>query len=316
MNLGTTMRAGPRWALGMRRVLAVGLASAAVALAACGGGDSSDVERGPTTLSVDAALNGLYWDKSEQRLFVTDEKANTVRVWSGGTQFAQYANLPKAPDSGATLGQITRTANGTLYLTRFGFGTDGAVIAVPRSGEAYNLRGTDALRRRIGVTTTPDGALLDGWFIKGGSGAVSELALSGDTATERELITGLGKPVGLAVVGDTVFVSDQNTGNVLSYSLAKVRATPATLADGKIIATFTTLDGIDLMTAAADGTLFFGGSGGKLFRVSPQGATSVIASGLPKIKGVAYDERNRRLFAAVAAADASSQPSVRIVPVD
>lgn len=316
MNLGTTMRAGPRWALGMRRVLAVGLASAAVALAACGGGSSSDVERGPTTLSVDAALNGLYWDKSEQRLFVTDEKANTVRVWNGGTQFAQYANLPKAPDSGATLGQITRTANGTLYLTRFGFGTDGAVIAVPTSGDAYNLRGTDALRRRIGVTTTPDGALLDGWFIKGGSGAVSELALSGDTATERELITGLGKPVGLAVVGDTVFVSDQNTGDVLSYSLAKVRATPATLADGKVIATFTTLDGIDLMTAAADGTLFFGGSGGKLFRVSPQGATSVIASGLPKIKGVAYDERNRRLFAAVAAADASSQPSVRIVPVD
>ena len=67
--------------------------------------------------------------------------------------------------------------------------------------------------------------------------------------------------------------------------------------------------------AAPDGTLFFGGSGGKLFQVSPKGEVSVLASGWPKIIGVAYDEANRRLFAAVGAADASSQASVRIVPL-
>ena len=315
MQFISTALRGSRWTSGLRRALLVGMASAAVALAACGGG-GSDVDRGPTTLFVSAALNGLYWDKKESRLFLTDEGSNSVRVWSGGTQFENYAALPKAPDSGATLGQITRTADGTLYLTRFGFGTDGAVIAVPQSGNAYNLSGTDAKRRRIGITTAPDGALLEGWFIKGGSGAVSELALNGASASERDLITGLGKPVGLAVAGDALFVSDQNSGNVLSYSLSKVRTTPATLADGKVIATFTTLDGIDLMTAASDGTLFFGGSGGKLFRINPQGVTSVIASGLPKIKGVAYDESHRRLFVAAAAADTSSQPSVRIVPID
>ncbi|MBF5005639.1 SMP-30/gluconolactonase/LRE family protein [Diaphorobacter caeni] len=304
-----------RWTSGLRRMLLIGLASAAVTLTACGGGGGS-VDRGPSTLTVSANLNGLYWDKSQERLFVTDDAANNIRAWDGGTQFTQYAALPAAPASGATLGQLTGAADGTLYVTRFGFGTDGAVVAVPKTGNAYNLGGTDALRRRIGITTTPDGALLDGWFIKGGSGAVSELALSGSTASERELITGLGKPVGLAVVGDAIYVSDQNTGNILSYSLAKVRATPATLADGKVIATFTTLDGIDLMTAASDGTLFFGGSGGKLFRISPKGETSVIASGWPKIKGVAYDENYRRLFVAVSAADANSAASVRIVPVD
>ena len=213
-------------------------------------------------------------------------------------------------------GNVIPAGNATRGVGIAVLGTDGAVVAVPKTGNAYNLGGTDALRRRIGITTTPDGALLDGWFIKGGSGAVSELALSGSTASERELITGLGKPVGLAVVGDAIYVSDQNTGNILSYSLAKVRATPATLADGKVIATFTTLDGIDLMTAASDGTLFFGGSGGKLFRISPKGETSVIASGWPKIKGVAYDENYRRLFVAVSAADANSAASVRIVPVD
>ena len=173
-----------------------------------------------------------------------------------------------------------------------------------------------ALRRRIGVTTTPDGGLIDGWFIKGGSGAVSELTVNGDKATEREIITGLGKPVGLAVVGDQLFVNDQNTGNILSYSLSQVRKQAATLAQGKLLATFTTLDGIDLMTAAADGSLFFGGSGGRLFRINAKGETSVLASGWPKMMGVAYDEANRRLFVAVAAADASSQASVRIVPVN
>ncbi|WP_353234589.1 hypothetical protein [Diaphorobacter ruginosibacter] len=305
---------GSRLKSGLRRMLLAGMVSAAAVLSACGGGDS--VDRGPTTINVSADLNGLYWDKAESRLFLSDDTANNIRAWDGGTRFPQYAALTEAPQSGATLGQITRTSDGTLYVTRFGFGTDGAVVAVPKTGSAYNLSGTDTLRRRIGLTTTPDGALLDGWFIKGGSGAVSELTLSGSAASEHELITGLGKPVGLAVVGDTIYVSDQNSGNVLSYSLSKVRANPATLADGKLIATFTTLDGIDLMAAASDGTLFFGGSGGKLFRISPKGETSVIASGWPKIKGVAYDENNRRLFAAVAAADASSDASIRIVPVD
>lgn len=315
MNSTFTMLKGSPWTAGLRRMLVVGLTTATMALSACGGG-GGDVDRGPTTLPVSATLNGLYWDKTENRLFATDDAANGVLFWDGGTQFSPYATLPKAPESGATLGQITRTSNGTLYLTRFGFGTDGAVVAVPKTGSAYNLSGTDPLRRRIGITTTPDGALLDGWFIKGGSGAVSEIKLNGTAASEHELITGLGKPVGLAAAGDTIYVSDQNSGNVLSYSLSQVRKAPATLADGKVVATFTTLDGIDLMTAATDGTLFFGGSGGKLFRITPKGETSVIASGWPKIKGVAYDESHRRLFVAVAAADANSKSSVRIVPVD
>ena len=300
---------------GVRRLLMVGMASAVVTLSACGDG-GGDVDRGPTTIALTGKLNGLYWDSSESRLFLTDDSANNIRVWDGGNLFPPYAALTAAPASGATLGQRTRTADGTLYTTRFGFGTDGAVVAVPKNGVAYNLSGTDPLRRRIGITTTPDGGLLDGWFIKGGTGAVSELTVKGTAASERELITGLGKPVGVAVAGDVLWVSDQNTGNILSYSLAKVRANPAKLADGKIVATFTTLDGIDLMTAAPDGTLFFGGSGGKLFRISPTGTTTVLASGWPKMMGVSYDQGNRRLFVAVAAADANSSASVRIVPID
>ncbi len=314
MNFGTGSH---RIASGLRRLFVLGAASAllALSLSACGGSDD-DIDRGPTTISLNAKLNGVYWDPDESRLYATDDSANNIRSWDGDKNFPVFAALTPAPTSGATLGQLTRTTDGTFYTTRFGFGTDGAVIAVTKDGKAVNLSGTDALRRRIGITTTPDGGLIDGWFIKGASGAVSELSVSGDKAVEREIITGLGKPVGLAVAGDQLFVSDQNTGSILSYSLSQVRKQPATLAQGKLLATFTTLDGIDLMTAAPDGSLFFGGSGGKLFHIDAKGETSVLASGWPKMMGVAYDAANRRLFVAVAAADASSQASVRILPVN
>ena len=301
---------------GMRHWLLAGLASSVLALSACGG-SGSDVDRGPSTLPVAAKLNGLYWDKSEEKLYLSDDTANNIRVWDGAKDFPAYATLPPAPASGASLGQLTRK-DGTFYVTRFGFGKDGAVVAVPKGGTAQNLSGLDPVRRRMGITTAPDGTLLTGSFTGGkgiGTGSVSLLAITGAQASERQLVTGLGKPVGLAVVGDTLYLNDQNTGNLLSYTWSKVLAQPATLADGKLLATFTTSDGIDLMTAAADGTLFFGGSGGRLFQVSPKGEVSVLASGWPKIIGVAYDEAHRRLFAAVGAADDASTASVRIVPV-
>lgn len=302
--------------MGWRRWLLAGVASTLVALSGCGGGGNT-IDRGPTSISVVAKLNGLYWDKSDSKLYLTDDATNSIRVWDEDKSFPNYANLPTAPASGATLGQLTKGPNGTLYTTRFGFGTDGTIVAAPKTGSSYNLTGLDPLRRRIGITPAPDGTLLDGWFIKGGTGSISQLTLSGaNAATETTLISGLGKPVGLAAVGDTLYVSDQNSGNVLSFSLSKVRAKPATISDGKVLATFTTLDGIDLMTAASDGSLYFGGSGGRLFQITPKGETRVLASGWPKIIGVAYDEVNRRVFAAVASAGDTAPASIRIVPID
>ena len=322
MSFVSTQRAA-RATSHMRRWLLAGLATTLVTLSACGGG-GNDVDRGPTTLAVDAKLNGLYWDKPEGKLYLTDDATNAIRVWDESKNFPEHAKLTalgkdsKGQDQRSTLGQLTRTQDGTFYVTRFGFGEYGAVVAVPKSGAAYNLSGTDGTRRRMGITTTPDGALLDGWFRGGNSGgntgAISELTVTGQTATERDLVTGLGKPVGLGVVGDQLYVSDQNTAKVSSYSLRALRAQPA-VGEGKLVAEFLTQDGIDLMTAASDGTLFFGGSGGKLFQVSPAGKVTVLANGWPKVIGVAYDETNRRLFAAVAAADANSTASVRIVPI-
>ncbi len=296
------------------RVLLGGVVAAALSLAACGGSD--DIDRGPTTIAVNAKLNGLYWDAGESRLYLTDDATNTIKVWNGDESFDVQATLPPAPASGATLGQLTRTSDGTFYTTRFGFGTDGTVVAVPKTGVPFNLSGLEALRRRIGITTTPDGALVDGWFIKGGTGSISQLAVNGGQGTEQELVRGLGKPVGLAVTGDRLIVTDQNTARVTAYSLTDARVQPLGADSGQVLATFTTLDGLDLMAAASDGTLYMGGSGGTLYQVSTSGAVKTLATGWPAIRGVAVDTANRRLFAAVAGAQTTDPSSIRIVPLD
>ena len=311
---------GASWTRSACAALATSVAL--LALAACGGSDD-DVDRGPTTIELQAKLNGLYWDARASRLYLTDDDAgvNAIKTWDGDKGFSVVYPLPAmAADQRATLGQLTRGADGNLYATRFGFGSYGTVVAVPSTGSSFNLMGLDGARRRIGITPTADGKLIDGWFRGGGagpSGVISELTVgAAGLAGERDLVTGLSKPAGVAVVGDQLFVSDQGTGQLLAYSLAAVRAQPATAKDGRVVASFTTADGLDLMTAASDGTLYFGGSGGTLYVVSPNGAVKTLANGWPGIRGVALDAANRRLFVAVTAARAGGPASIRIVPLD
>ena len=300
------------------RWLLAGSLAALLSLAACGG-SGDDVDRGPTQIPVSAKLNGLYWDAGESRLYLTDDNANAIKVWDGDKGFDVSASMTPPPASGPNLGQLARVG-GTFYVTRFGFGRDGGVVAVPKSGAAFDVQGLDPQRRRIGITPTPDGKLLVGWFrggaAGGNTGTISELTVQGEEGSERELITGLGKPAGLAVAGDTLYVTDQNSAQLLAYSLAAVRAQPATAADGRVVANFITSDQLDLMTAGADGTLYFGGAGGSLFTVNPKGEVRTLAKGWSRVRGVALDERDRRLFVIDAGAQASDPSFIRIVPID
>lgn len=305
------------WRRSARWLLAGALAGL-LSLTACGG-SGDDVDRGPTAISVAARLNGLYWDAGESRLYLTDDGANAIKSWDGAKGFDVAAALTPPPPSGPNLGQVTRMG-GIFYVTRFGFGQHGTVVAVPRSGAAYDLKGLDPARRRIGITPTPDGKLLVGWFrggaAGGNTGTISELTVQNDQGSERELVTGLGKPAGLAVVGDALYVTDQNSAKLLAYSLAAVRAQPATAADGRVVATFITSDQLDLMTVGADGTLYFGGNGGSLYAVNPKGEVGTLARGWSRVRGVAMDQRDRRLFAVDAGAQASDPSQIRIVPID
>ena len=307
-----------------RRGLLAATGFALLSLAACGGSGGDEVDRGPTTIEVQAKLNGLYWDAQAERLYLTDDgpSVNAIKTWDGGDKFSVAYKLPAMEaDQRPTLGQLTRGADGNLYVTRFGFGSYGTVVAAPKTGQPYNLTGLDGQRRRIAITPTADGKLIDGWFRGGGapgpSGVISELTVAGGgQASEQDLVTGLSKPAGVAVAGDQLFVSDQGTGKVLAYSLAAVRAQPATAEEGRVVAEFISADSIDLMTAGDDGTLFFGGGAGTLYAVAPDGKVKTLASGWPGIRGVAYDAKNKRLFAAVTAPNATSPASIRIVPID
>ena len=312
------------WAHTARRASAAVLASLAFfTLAACGGDDNDTVDRGPTTIETSAKLNGLYWDSAASRLYLTDDDAaaNAIKVWDGSKGFTVAYQLPAmAADQRPTLGQLTRAGDGNLYVTRFGFGSYGTLVAAPKSGQPYNLTGLAGDRRRLPLTPTADGKLLNGWFRGGGSGpsgVISEVTLAGgNAASERDLITGLSKPAGLALVGDQLYVSDQGAGKILAYSLAAVRAKPATADDGRLVTQFTAADSLDLMTAGADGTLYFGNGKGTLYSLDAKGTLKTLASGWPGIRGVALDAANKRLFAAVTAEKTDGPATIRIVPID
>lgn len=309
------------------RLLAIGVPLLIMAfVAACGGSDAGAVvDRGPTELPVDARLNGLYWDAPQARLYLTDDGANVVRVWDGDAGFPVFADLPPMQaEQRATLGQITRGADGVLYTTRFGFSAYGAIVAIPGGGAAHDLAGLDVTRRRLGVTPTPDGTLLTGWFLGGAagndSGAVSEVTVHADgSAGERDLIRGLNKPTGLVVVGDDLFVADQGQDVLRRYALSELRAraTPAQAADGDVVARFDDGEKPDLMTAGDDGTLYIGGGAGNLYAIGAQGERNTLATGWRGgVRGLAWDGAAGRLFAAVMAADDEERPTVRIVPLD
>jgi sugar lactone lactonase YvrE len=319
-------------------------------LSACGGNDDPVPDRGPTTIALNADPNGAYWDAMENKLYLTDDQSNALLSWDGdGTAtFTSFVALPAlvtpATPTQVSLGQVARTANKAFYVTRFGFGNAGTVVEVSPAKVARNLTGLNATRRRIATVVTAAGEQIDGWFTAPPSptaattnGNISLLSVNPDgTASERELVTGLSKPVGTAVIGRTLYVSDQATGKVLSFALDTVLATPATAAQGTTVATFTanlvsgdpvalTADNIDLMTAASNGTLFFGGRGGKLYRVnSATGAVTLIDSintaadpGRLQIRGVAYDAANRRLFVTVHSTDVTKAGNaLRIYPID
>lgn len=155
--------------------------------------------------------------------------------------------------------------------------------------------------------------------------------MNGGAATERELVTGLSKPVGSVVVGRTLYVSDQTTGRLTSFPLDALLTAPRTAAQGTLIATFTAdlsvpgNDNIDLTTAGADGNLYLGGRGGKLYRVTPAGVVTLLDSlnttaanaGLLQIRGIAVDNVNRRLFVVVHSTDTARAPNaLRIVPLN
>lgn len=265
-------------------------------------GGSAAANRGPATVAVDGDPNGLWWDDATQTLFIADDDNDRILKYTDKEGITKVADLPAASPNGAGLGQLARTADGSFLVTRFGYGTAGDVVMVREDGTSSLVPGLDPTRRRIGIVVAPDGTIFDSYFTKGGSGnlgAVAKLTVDG---SETDVVTGLGKPVGLAIVGSTLYVSDQAVGQLF--------ATPVASPGNPTV--FAQLPSADIVCPGPNGTIFSGGSDGNVRQISTDGTTTVFAGGFQAARGVAYDATNKRLFVA----DHGSSSAIQIRPVD
>lgn len=263
-------------------------------------------DRGPTTVTIDGDPNGLWW--VDGVLYLADDDNNRVLRWTDADGIGLVGELPEASSDGAGLGQLVALDDGTLVVTRFGYGTSGDVVTLAPDGTGSVVPGLDVERRRIGLGVTDDGTLYDGWFTSGDAGRVGAVSVLDLTGGETDAMTDLEKPVGVLVSGDTLYVSDQDAGDVLS----------APLSDPSDVSVLAQVDSPDLLCAGPDGTLFTGGGEGEVRQIGADGSVTTLVSGYQEVRGVAFDAENTRLFFVDHDADDSDGTTnhLQIVPVD
>ncbi|MEZ4449290.1 MAG: hypothetical protein R3B09_07400 [Nannocystaceae bacterium] len=264
------------------------LACAPAGPAASTEASAGEVDRGPTVLHYEGDANGLWWDDAEQALYLADDNNNRILRWSDADGFSALATLPEVDPSGAGLGQLVRLDDGAFAVARFGDGTFGGIVVVDAGGATTEVPDLDPERRRIGLAVGPDGRLFEAWYLRIGMeriGGVSEVHREGG---EVDLVTGLGKPVGVLVVDDALVISDSDLGQLLR----------APLADPSALEVIASADEVDLLALGPAGAYFTGGAGGQLLEVAADGSTSIFHAGFDEVRGVAYDGTHGRLFVA------------------
>jgi sugar lactone lactonase YvrE len=246
----------------------------------------------------DADANGILWDDT---LYAADAWKGRLLRWDGADGFAVVAEMPPAEEP--ALGQPARLGDGGFVVPRFGHGRSGAVLLVPREGNPGEVPGLDPKRKRIGATVAPDGRILVAWFSRSQAGEdLGGIAHVSPEGGETDIVTGLGKPIGVLARGDTLYFTDQSRNEVRRCPLAACAA-PELVA---------TVPAPDLLAGGADGTLYVTSKDGSVTRVASDGATAKVASGLGRVRGVAVDDAGRRLFVAVRDGDRSF---IRVVPL-
>lgn len=308
MQVGTN-----RW---LARALAALAGLAALTVAGCVF-EIDKIDRNPAREALSGVPNGVWWSSATHGVYYTDETNNRIQFRANDGRHSTAALLSQAPASGADLGQVVRDADGRLFVTRFGFGTDGSINVVDTRGVAGVVAGPAVSRRRIGLWPVSANTYVVSWFERQSdnsqSGAVSLLTLD-LTATpirgvERELVSGLVKPVGGAVQGNTLYIGDQSAGKIYAADLSQALAAPLQVSSLRVVATVEN----DQFTIGPRGELITGGRGGVIRRITPGGSVTELASGFQQIVGVSYDAENRRLFAAERG---DGGQWLRILPVD
>lgn len=311
-------RFSPVFSPALRRAAGISLVTCVLsaALAGCGGDSITAV---PQRVAVSASPNGIAVRAADGAVFITDDQTNSVLSSPDGHTFTHYASVPVVAGQANSLSQLSFADAGALMIERFGFGTSSAVFGITGVDTIAALSGPDPTRRRLGLISIGSNRLLSTWFIKSGSnppqGGLSLITYDPDahTAVERDLLTGLGKPVGVAVSGDTVYVSDQSNNNIVKASLNTLLAGSQAMAPS---ATLAQIASPDLMAVDAGGTLYTKCNTTGLCRVAPDGTISVLANDFQDARGVAIDAPRHQLYAIDRAGSAGGTNYVRIFPLN
>lgn len=273
---------------------------AVVTVALLAGGCSAVHPPTSARIETDAQPNGIAVRPVDGSLFITDDRSNAIQRSRDRTSWTPYASLPAVTGQPNSLSQLTFAQPDTLLVARFGFGSAGGLFVVSATGNVHALSGLATDRRRVGLASIGPGRALSSWFVKrteqqppvGGVSLVTYDA-STHTAVERDLIAGLAKPVGIAVHGDAVFVTDQQRGQILRYDLHALldAATPA--QGGTVMAK---VEGPDLLAVDRSGALYTKCHAHGFCRIAPDGTVTRLADDFHDARGVALDEVRRLLY--------------------
>ncbi len=243
--------------------------------------------------------NGLFWNAATDTLLLADDDRH-IRSWKEDPSNAAgiliaVADLPPSSTPHAGLGQLVQLADGTVVVTRFGGGTEGAVVVVRPDGTSSFVPKLDKTRRRIGLTATADGQLFDTYFVKSGSGSEGGVARLDLHGKEIDVAPGLKKPVGVLATDGALVITDQDAKQILTIPLP-----PAPGKGPKVAAAAPTvlasLPSADLLAAGPDGSFFTGGRDGVVRQIDAHGQVKEIVSGFHEVRGIAFDPKKNRIF--------------------
>lgn len=307
----------PARGLALRRALAA--ATVALLASACttpSPDATSAATRNVVAEPIATRANGIAVRPEDGARIVTDDRNNALLVAADQASPRTLAAVPAVAGQPNSLSQPVFAQPGVLLVSRFGFGTAGAVFVVDTQGHAAPLDGLAPQRRRLGLAALGAGRALSSWFVKDGAaaatGGVSLVSYDAVThrASERDLVVGLAKPVGVAVSGDNVFVSDQSRGAILRYSLNALLGAAAPANGGTV---FANVEGADLLAADAQGALYTKCHAHGVCRIAPDGALTQLAGDFEDARGVAVDATRHRLYVVDRARGANAPSLIRTI---
>jgi sugar lactone lactonase YvrE len=251
----------------------------------------------PYVIDVQAEPNGLHYRADEEALYIADDDMNRVLVRADDGALSVFAEIPNpSGDPGSDgLGDLDFAADGSLYVPRFGFGMPGlgAIFRVPAGGAPEQLAGVDADWRRIGLDYDDGrGLLYVATYSRDADDVYTGWVAGVDPVGggEATIVEGLSKPVGLAVIGDELYVGDQVQRRLYRVDLTATSPALALVSDE--------FESLDLMEATPDGDLLVlsydsANSTGRVYRVTPEGSITTVAEGAWEPRGIAFDGVSR-----------------------